>query len=158
MTSNIGANTIKKEATVGFVTAGGEKDEYERMKNRIMEEVKKAFRPEFLNRLDEIIVFHSLNKENLKEIVSLMINSLVKRLVEQEVTIEITDNVKEFIIKEGYNPAFGARPLRRAIQQHIEDRLSEELLRGTFKKGDRVNVDVIDNNIVVRNQETATLQ
>jgi ATP-dependent Clp protease ATP-binding subunit ClpC len=149
MTSNLGANTIRKEATVGFVTAEDVKGEYERMKKRIMEEVKKAFKPEFLNRLDDIIVFHSLEKEHLKEIVTLMLNSLIKRLAEQEVEVMVTENVKELIIKKGYNPAFGARPLRRAIQQHIEDRLSEEMLKQTFKKGNKVVVDTKDEEVVV---------
>jgi len=151
MTSNVGASTIKKEATVGFVAKNTEKDEYERMKERIMEEIKKTFRPEFVNRLDDIIVFHPLNEGHLKEIVTLMINNLIKRLAEQEVTVEVSDAAKELIIKEGYNPVFGARPLRRAIQKHIEDLLSEEMLKGTFKKGEKVLVDAQDEQIVVKN-------
>ncbi|MFZ5753917.1 MAG: ATP-dependent Clp protease ATP-binding subunit [Bacillota bacterium] len=150
MTSNVGASTIKREPTVGFVTAIGEKDEYERMKNRIMEEMKKVFRPEFLNRIEEIIVFHPLNEEQLKEIVSLMVNSLAKRLLQQGITVEVTDKAKEVIAKEGYNPTYGARPLRRAIQNLIEDRLSEEMLKGTFKKGQKVVVDAEEGQIVVR--------
>jgi len=159
MTSNLGASSIRKDATVGFVTRENEKDDYERMKTKIMEEVKKAFKPEFLNRLDEIIVFHSLNNDQLKEIVSLMINGLIKRLAQQEVEVEVTEAVKEVIIKEGYNPSFGARPLRRAIQNLLEDRLSEELLKETFRKGDKVIVDAEEGKIVVRNaQEKAAPQ
>ncbi len=150
MTSNVGATTLNKAATVGFVTANNEKDEYEQMKNKILEEIKKAFRPEFLNRVDDIIVFHPLNEGHLKEIVSLMINSMTKRLAEQDVEVEVTDVAKEVIIKEGYNPAFGARPLRRAIQRLIEDRLSEELLHKTFQKGDKVVVDAENGEIAVR--------
>ncbi|HHZ16795.1 MAG TPA: ATP-dependent Clp protease ATP-binding subunit [Clostridia bacterium] len=150
MTSNLGASTIRKDATVGFVTTESEKDDYERMKNKIMEEVKRAFKPEFLNRLDEIIVFHSLNNEHLKQIVSLMIDNLVKRLAQQEIQVEVTEAVKEVIIKAGYNPAFGARPLRRALQQLLEDRLSEELLKKTFQQGDKVLVDAAEGAIVVR--------
>jgi len=150
MTSNVGATTIKKEPTVGFVTAVGEKDEYERMKNRIMEEIKKAFRPEFINRVDDIIVFHPLNEEQLKEIVTLMINNLIERLAEQDVEVEVTDAAKEIIIKEGYNPTYGARPLRRAIQNLVEDRLSEEMLKATFRKGEKVIVDAQNGEIAVK--------
>lgn len=151
MTSNVGASTIRKDATVGFVTRTTEKDDYERMKERIMEEIKKTFRPEFVNRLDDTIVFHPLNESHLKEIVSLMINNLIKRLSEQEVTVEVSEAAKELIIKEGYNPTYGARPLRRAIQKHIEDLLSEEMLKATFRRGEKVLVDVRDNEIVVTN-------
>jgi ATP-dependent Clp protease ATP-binding subunit ClpC len=158
MTSNLGASTIRKDATVGFVTRENEKDDYERMKTKIMEEVKKAFKPEFLNRLDEVIVFHSLNNDQLKEIVSLMINGLIKRLAQQEVEVEVTEAVKEVIIKEGYKPSFGARPLRRAIQNLLEDRLSEELLRETFRKGDKVIVDAEEGKIVVRNAKEKAAQ
>ncbi len=154
MTSNIGSN-IKKEATVGFVTAHADKDEYERMKNRIHEEIKKAFRPEFINRIDEIIVFHILNEAQLKEIVTLMSNTVIRRLAEQEVEVEITDAAKDVIIKEGYNPLYGARPLRRAIQQLIEDRLSEEMLKKTFKKGEKVAVDALEGKIEVKNASMA---
>lgn len=151
MTSNVGASTIKKEAALGFVSGHNEKDDYERMKNRIMEETKKTFRPEFVNRLDDIIVFHPLNEEQLKEIVSLMIQSLIKRLAEQDVTITVTEKAKDLIIKEGYNPLFGARPLRRAIQKLIEDRLSEEMLKRTLRKGETVLVDAQDGEIIVSN-------
>lgn len=156
MTSNLGATTIGKEATVGFVTSGNTQDEHEKMKNKIMSEVKKAFRPEFLNRLDEIIVFQSLSRDELKDIVTLMVNNVIKRLAEQEVEVEVTQQVKELIIKEGYNPAFGARPLRRAIQRNIEDRLSEELLKQTFQKGDKVIVGVQDGEITVQAVERTT--
>lgn len=151
MTSNIGASTIKKEATVGFVTKNSEQDDYERMRSKIMDEVKKTFRPEFINRLDDIIVFHALNENHLKEIVTLMIDGLIKRMAEQEVTVEVSDAAKELIIKKGYNPTFGARPLRRAIQSEIEDLLSEEMLKHTFRKGEKVLVDAKDDEIVVTN-------
>ena len=98
-----------------------------------MEELKKAFRPEFLNRIDEIIVFHALEKKHLTEIVTLMSDQLTKRLKEQDITL-ITDAAMDKIAEEGYDPEYGARPLRRAIQKHIEDRLSEELLKGTYFK------------------------
>lgn len=158
MTSNVGASTIKKEATMGFVTSNSEKDEYERMKNRILEEIKKTFRPEFVNRLDDIIVFHSLNEEHLMEIVSLMVESLTKRLAQQDITILVTENAKNLIIKEGYNTIFGARPLRRAIQKLIEDRLSEEMLKKTFRKGEKILVDGEEGEIIVKTTGTAVTQ
>lgn len=150
MTSNVGATTLKKEPTVGFVSGASEKDEYERMKNRIQEEIKKAFRPEFLNRIDDIIIFHPLNMEHLKKIVTLMVNNIIKRLGEQEVEVEVSDAAKEIIIKEGYNPSYGARPLRRAIQTLVEDRLSEELLKANINKGEKALVDAQDGKIVVK--------
>lgn len=150
MTSNIGVGSLRKEPTVGFVTGDTTKNEYERMKNRIMEEIKKSFRPEFVNRIDEIIVFHPLQDNELKEIVTLMVNNLIKRLAEQDLGVEVTDGAKEVIIKEGYNPTYGARPLRRAIQQLVEDRLSEEMLKKTFKKGEKVVVDGEDGQITVQ--------
>lgn len=149
MTSNIGVSSIKKESTVGFVARGDEKDKYERMKNKIMEEIKRGFRPEFINRVDEIIVFHSLNDEHLKEIVTLMLNNMSNRLKEQGVEVEVSDAAKEFIVKKGYNLAYGARPLRRSIQQYIEDQLSEELLKGVFKKGEAVLVDAFEDEIKI---------
>jgi ATP-dependent Clp protease ATP-binding subunit ClpC len=150
MTSNVGATTLKKEPTVGFVAGNQEKDEYGRMKSRVSEEIKKSFRPEFLNRIDEIIIFHPLNREHLVNIVTLMVNGLIKRLAEQDVQIEVSAEAKDVIIKEGYNPTYGARPLRRAIQNLIEDRLSEEMLAARFKKGEKILVDAEDGKIIVK--------
>ena len=123
------------------------------MKGKVMEELKKAFRPEFLNRIDEIIVFHALEKPHLKEIVTLMSDQLVKRLKEQEITLELTDAAKDKISEEGYDPEYGARPLRRAIQKHIEDQLSEELLKGTVLTGQNVIIDVENGEFVVKTPE-----
>ena len=105
------------------------------MKEKVLEELKKAFRPEFLNRIDETIVFHPLEEEHIAQIVSLMAEELRKRLKEQDIDFELTDAAKKFLAKEGFDPTYGARPLRRAIQKHIEDRLSEELLKGKISKG-----------------------
>ncbi|WP_313370819.1 ATP-dependent Clp protease ATP-binding subunit [Sedimentibacter sp.] len=140
MTSNVGASTIKKQKTLGFAanSSNEEKDEYEKMKENVLGELKRSFRPEFLNRIDEIIVFHSLNKEHIKEIVSLMINNLSKRLEQLNVKIELDDKAKELLAEEGFDPMFGARPLQREIRRRIEDRLSEELLKGTIKKSDTI--------------------
>ena len=160
MTSNVGAEALKRNKYVGFNIQDGEQD-YKDMKGKVMEEMKKSFRPEFLNRIDEIIVFHALEKKHLQEIVSLMSDTLTKRLKEQDITLELTDAAKEKISVEGYDPEYGARPLRRAIQKHIEDRLSEELLRGTVLTGQSVVIDVKDGEFVVRTAEpsrTANLQ
>ncbi|MCG7343329.1 ATP-dependent protease ATP-binding subunit ClpC [Sporosarcina sp. ACRSL] len=149
MTSNVGAETLKKNRYVGFNLNDGDQD-YEGMKSNMLDALKKAFRPEFLNRVDEMIVFHSLEKEHLREIVSLMSNELTKRLAEQDITLELTDEAKMKISEEGYDPDYGARPLRRALQKHVEDRLSEELLSGTVLTGGKVIVDVEDGEFVVK--------
>jgi ATP-dependent Clp protease ATP-binding subunit ClpC len=149
MTSNVGAEALKRNKYVGFNIQDGEQD-FKDMKGKVMEELKKAFRPEFLNRIDEIIVFHSLEKKHLKQIVTLMSDQLIKRLNEQDITLELTEAAKEKISEEGYDPEYGARPLRRAIQKHIEDRLSEELLRGTVLTGQKVVIDYVDGDFAVR--------
>ncbi|MGM7703631.1 ATP-dependent protease ATP-binding subunit ClpC [Pseudalkalibacillus sp. Hm43] len=148
MTSNVGASTLKRGKSLGF-TAQSENQEYENMKSKVMDEMKKAFRPEFLNRIDETIVFHTLQKEHLKHIISLMSNQLQKRLSEQGIDIELTNAALDKIADEGYDPDYGARPLRRALQRQIEDRLSEELLRGTIAKGQTVKIDVENNDFTV---------
>jgi ATP-dependent Clp protease ATP-binding subunit ClpC len=123
------------------------------MKGKVMEELKKAFRPEFLNRIDETIVFHSLEKKHIKEIVHLLATSLVKRLKEQDIVLELTEASIEKIAEEGIDLEYGARPLRRAIQKQVEDRLSEELLKGTIEKGQKVVFDVKDGEYVVKTAE-----
>jgi len=143
MTSNVGANLIRREATMGFRTDEDDKQRsYEVMRERILEEVKKTFRPEFLNRIDELIVFHSLTEEHLSEIVDLMLARVNKRLSEMGLTVEVDNEAKRLLIKDGYDPLFGARPLRRTIQRMIEDPLSEEVLEGKFTAGDTVLVGV----------------
>lgn len=149
MTSNVGADLIKKNSTLGFTAAHDSGRDYSNMKDKVMGELKKSFRPEFLNRIDEIIVFHSLEEKHIAEIVSLMADDLRKRLKEQEVDFTLTDSAKSFLAKEGFDPSFGARPLRRAIQKHIEDRLSEELLKGNISKGDHLTIDEKDGELVV---------
>lgn len=123
------------------------------MKDRIMERMKSVFRPEFLNRLDEIIVFHSLNEDELGQIVELLVDQVKARINEQGLELELTENAKKQIIKEGYDPAFGARPLKRAIQRTIEDKVSEEILKGNIKTGDKVLVDIEEDHVVVRKNE-----
>jgi ATP-dependent Clp protease ATP-binding subunit ClpC len=149
MTSNVGAEMIKKNSTLGFTAAQDSGKDYNNMKDKVMGELKKSFRPEFLNRIDEIIVFHSLDEAHIAQIVSLMAEDLRKRLKDQDVDFALTDSAKKFLAKEGFDPTYGARPLRRAIQKHIEDRLSEELLKGTITKGDSLTIDEKEGELVV---------
>jgi ATP-dependent Clp protease ATP-binding subunit ClpC len=134
LTSNIGARAIEKGSGLGFQT-GGEENKYRKMKDVVMDELKNNFRPEFINRIDEIIVFHPLTREEISQIVDVMLKEVRNRLKEQEYELELTDEVHELLAKEGYNPSYGARPLRRAIQRLIEDPLAEEILAGVLKKG-----------------------
>lgn len=155
MTSNVGANTIRNQRTFGFAkdSSDSEKNEYEKMKENVLEKLKKTFRPEFLNRVDEIIVFHSLNKEHIKEIVTLMIDNLQNRLKELGISIEVDDKAKDILTEEGFDPIYGARPLQRAIRKKIEDNLSEELLKGTVKKSDTILISAIDDNLTFTRQD-----
>ncbi|UOY91450.1 ATP-dependent protease ATP-binding subunit ClpC [Ectobacillus sp. JY-23] len=152
MTSNVGADTLKRSKHMGFNVQDEGRD-YADMKGKVMDELKKAFRPEFLNRIDEIIVFHPLEKKHIKEIVSLMANQLQKRLVEQEIELEITDEALSALADKGFDAEYGARPLRRAIQKHVEDRLSEELLKGAIEKGQKVIFDAEGETFVIRSAE-----
>ncbi len=152
MTSNVGADTIKKNVNLGFTPSGSDRV-YTDMKDRVMQELKRTFRPEFLNRIDELIVFHSLEEAHISEIATLMAGQLRKRLLEQDIDFILTDEAKAYLAKEGFDPVFGARPLRRAIQRHIEDRLSEELLLGNIKKGDTVVIDYKDGQLTVERDE-----
>ncbi|KAA0544130.1 ATP-dependent Clp protease ATP-binding subunit [Bacillus sp. BGMRC 2118] len=152
MTSNVGADTLKRNKYVGF-NIQDENQDYKDMKGKVMEELKKAFRPEFLNRIDEMIVFHSLEKKHLKEIVTLMVQQLQKRLTEQQIDLVVTDSAIDKLAEEGTDLEYGARPLRRSIQKNVEDRLSEELLKGSIEKGQRVELAVEDNEFVVRTVE-----
>lgn len=149
MTSNVGAHTIRKQKTLGFTSSDDmAASEYEKMKDNIMEELKKTFRPEFLNRIDETIVFHALDEEDLRKIVRLMLDSVAKRLAKQDIYLEVTEAAQEFMTREGFDVTYGARPLRRVIQRTIEDNLSEEILAGRVKIGDKVKVDYKDDKLV----------
>ncbi len=149
MTSNTGVELIKREVSLGFTPQkGGAKarqQSYEDMKEKVMTEVKKTFRPEFLNRLDEIIVFHELTEEQLRSIVDLMVKDLQGRLAERKLGLEMTDEAKSWLAKVGFDPVFGARPLRRAVERYVENPLSTKVLRGEFKEGDNVIVDLVDD-------------
>ncbi len=154
MTSNVGASMIATQGRLGFTTGDdAKKDKYEKLKETVNEELKKAFRPEFLNRIDDIIVFSHLSKEEIREIVDLMMKDLFKRLSERELSIEVTDEVKDFLAKDGYNEAYGARPLRRLIQKKIEDPLAEEILTNAYQPGDTILLKLVDDNIVFERKE-----
>ncbi len=151
LTSNVGADLINRETSLGFNIARdeaeGEAERYDQMKDKVMSELKRTFRPEFLNRVDGTMVFHALNREEIKQIVDLELDKVRERLVEQQVTLEVTEEAKGYLADEGYNPHFGARPLRRVIQSNIEDVLSESILAGTFQEGDTVLADYEDGEI-----------
>lgn len=154
MTSNLGATALRDEKTVGF-TAKDATQDYLAMEKRIREELKNSFRPEFLNRVDESIVFHPLGKEELHEIVKLMANAIVKRLAELDIHVKITPAAIDVIAKAGFDPEYGARPIRRAIQKEIEDKLSEEMLSGRIRFGDHVTIGASGGviRITVRNHK-----
>ncbi len=157
MTSNIGAELIRKGTTLGFSQRSDEaksrEQSYERMKENLLNELKKSFLPEFLNRIDGQVVFHSLSKEQIRAIVDLMLASVIKQLGEKEVKLQVTDAAKDLLGEKGYDEVYGARPLRRVIQSMLEDRLSEDLLRGKFHAGDTVVVDLEGEELVVRSGE-----
>jgi len=154
MTSNAGAELIKRDMSLGFAAhidgEGKQQVEYEKMKEKVLGEMKKAFRPEFLNRIDATVVFHALNKEHIRRIVDLMLDQVIASIQEKNVTLEVTGEAKDLIGNKGYDPVFGARPLRRTIQTLVEDRLSEALLRGEFLPGDTVVVDCVEEEIVIK--------
>ncbi|MCB2290329.1 ATP-dependent Clp protease ATP-binding subunit [Clostridium sp. CS001] len=149
MTSNVGASTLKRQRSVGFdVRVNEQNSAYEKMKENIMEELKHSFNPEFLNRIDDIIVFHSLEEEDLYEIVELMLNVLKERLKEHEINVSFDDESKKHLAKAGINTVYGARPLRREITKSVEDKLSEEILKGTINKGDNIIATIKNNELI----------
>jgi ATP-dependent Clp protease ATP-binding subunit ClpC len=148
MTSNLGTRDIQKGPGVGFAARPDEKLSYEKMKDRVMDELKKSFRPEFLNRIDEVIVFHSLSQEDVKQIVDLMMKRVTEQLKAKDLEIDLTDAAKTLLAEQGYDPALGARPLRRTIQRLVEDPLSEKLLWKEFRAGQTIIVDARDGEMV----------
>ena len=154
MTSNIGSDLIRHDRSIGFAarseTAQNEKDTYERMKTNVTDEVKKFFRPEFLNRIDATVVFHALTREHMNQIVELMLSEVASNLIEKGVDLDVTDEAKDWLAEHGYDPQFGARPLRRVIQDSVEDRLSDSILAGSLNPGDTAVIDVADGEIVVK--------
>jgi len=140
MTTNVGADVIKRQVNLGFGAMGGGDENYDNMRDKILDRAKEAFKPEFLNRLDEKIVFHVLDRENLIQIVDLEINTVVKRLAGKNIHLKLDKKAKEFLIEQGYDPNYGARPMRRAVERHIEDPLAEHLLRGDIAAGHTVKI------------------
>ncbi len=150
MTSNIGAREITGGKTLGFVSSQEVEQTYKDMKKKVLDEMKKVFRPEFLNRIDESIVFHPLSKEDVRNIVDLMLRKVTQRLAEQAVSLEVTDGAKDFLVEKGFDPQFGARPLRRAIQKYLEDPLAQEILAKKIKPETKVVADSVEGKIVFK--------
>ena len=146
LTSNVGASTIKRQSTLGFNAMNADEGDFETMKEKIIEESKKAFKPEFLNRLDELVVFHMLEKADLSRIIDLEISKLAKRLKDKSIVIQLSETSRDLLIEKGYDPSYGARPMRRAVEKYLEDPLAEALLRGDIKQGDTVEVIRRDNS------------
>ncbi|HBI56719.1 MAG TPA: ATP-dependent Clp protease ATP-binding subunit ClpC, partial [Firmicutes bacterium] len=134
MTSNVGAHLLRQDKVLGF-RPEGEGQNYENMKEQVTGELKRTFRPEFLNRIDDVIVFHALDRQHIHSIVDLMLAELAGKLKELDLTISVTEAARNLLVDQGFDPTYGARPLRRAIQRLIEDEISEELLKGSFAAG-----------------------
>ena len=151
MTSNVGARLITDKKTLGFASMENNKElkEYETTKKEVMAELKKQFRPEFINRIDEIIVFHKLLKEEIKQIANIMLKEIIDRLEEQKIDVEIDEKAKDLIVQKGTDSTYGARPLRRAIQTLIEDKIAEEIIDGNLRSGDKVTISESEEKIII---------
>jgi ATP-dependent Clp protease ATP-binding subunit ClpC len=147
MTSNVGVGMLKRQDSMGFIQDKGDVD-YESMKKKLLDETKKVFRPEFLNRVDDTIVFHPLRRQDLEQIIHIELKEVRDRLKDKKMELVVTDEVLKFLIDEGYDPVFGARPLKRTIQKHIENVLAEEILSGKFKDGDKLSAELHGGRIV----------
>jgi len=153
LTSNVGAESAKRSKSIGFNNSDEDVD-YEKMKELIMDEAKKAFRPEFLNRLDDVIVFHSLDKQALMKILDLEIIKVVERLEKKDINLVLDDKARDFLVKKGHDPEYGARPMRRAVERFMEDPLAEEILRDKLTEGQPIQVSS-DEDKLTFTQETA---
>lgn len=151
MTSNIGSEFLGSYAGRDM-----SESEWENIKNRVLEEMRKHFRPEFLNRVDDIVVFHSLGMEDLKHIIEIQLKQVAKRLEDRHITIELTDKAKEFLVNEGYDPKYGARPLKRTIQRRVLDPLALDVLNGRIRDGDHVVADVENGKLIFLQEDTNT--
>ena len=147
LTSNVGSERLKKGATMGF-TAPNDEQDYERMKENLTEEAKKVFRPEFLNRFDDIVVFRSLGKEELTQILDLELAKVEKRLAQRDLHFELDESARDLLRDHGYDPAYGARPMRRAVEKHLEDPMAEEIIRGNLREGETVAIFAKDDKLV----------
>ena len=144
MTSNVGAHILQRNSSLGF-SAGNADDDFDKIKDKIMDEAKKTFKPEFLNRLTEIVIFRPLVKESMRAIVDLELKKITDRLKEKKLKLDISDEVKEFLIDKGYDSKLGARPLRRAVEKYLEDSLAEEVLSGSLRKNKSIRVLITDD-------------
>ena len=153
MTSNVGSDLIRKDSRVGFAVTTDEdktaEDRYRRMKDRVEEEMKRVFRPEFINRIDQQVVFHALQPDHIRVIVDLELNDLRANLAEKNMTLQVTDDLLDYLGKEGFDEIFGARPLRRVIQNKVEDPLSDAMLDSVYTEGDSIKIDYVDGEIKI---------
>jgi len=154
LTSNVGADLIRRQTTMGFSPAS-EENSYDKMKEKIMDEAKRIFRPEFLNRLDDAIVFRSLTKPELVEVLVLEVAKVVQRLKGRQLQLNLDDAAKEFLLQKGYDPTYGARPMRRAVERNLEDPLAEEILKGGLLPNEPILVTVQDGKLVFRQKTPA---
>jgi ATP-dependent Clp protease ATP-binding subunit ClpC len=150
MTSNLGAREINKDSSLGFQSEEGSGMNFKDIRNFVMNEVKRAFNPEFINRIDEIVVFHNLDRTHLASIFDLMVKEISDRLVEQKISITVRKPARQYLIEKGFDEKFGARPLRRLLQKEFEDPLSLEILRGRFSAGDTIDIDLKDGKVSFR--------
>lgn len=154
MTSNQGAREIVEPKHLGFTIEKDEKADYAKMKDAVMGEVKNAFKPEFLNRIDELIVFHSLTKPVLRDITQIQLDNVVKRCAEQmNIQLSVEPEVVDFILEKGFDPKYGARPIRRTVQTYVEDYLAEEILEGTVKEGGNATLCIKDGKVAIKEKE-----
>ena len=161
MTSNLGSDLIKRETSVGFAVkadnARTDQSAYERMKDKVMEEVRRFFKPEFLNRIDSTVVFHQLDRAEILSIVDLMMNQVRGELEDKQIGLELSEPAKEYLGDKGFDPVLGARPLRRLIQNEVEDQLSEELLSGKLGAGDVAYIDIEEGAITITAKSPAEI-
>jgi ATP-dependent Clp protease ATP-binding subunit ClpC len=151
MTSNVGSRELKRKSHIGFIAPDerSENAENEDMRRKVLDGLRKTFRPEFLNRIDQIIVFQSLNREELRQIVDLLLAEVQARLEDQRIELDVSEDVREFLLAEGYDEEYGARPLRRSIQKHLEDALADEILAGNLSGGDAATLTLANGTIIV---------
>jgi len=154
MTSNVGSDTLRKQSTLGFGPITDESS-YEKARERVLEEAKKTFRPEFLNRLDDLIVFRSFTKPDLIAILSLEVEKVLERLRKKNLKLELDDKAKDFLVEKGYDPQYGARPMRRAVERFFEDPLAEEILKGTLREGELIQVTAAADKLVFTQKAAA---
>ena len=155
MTSNVGAEMIKKQNVMGF-GAPDLQDNHEALREKLMEEAKKSFKPEFLNRLDDVIVFHPLNKTALTKIIDLEVAKVLERIKNKNIHVKLNKAAHELLIEKGYDPTYGARPMRRAVERLLENPMAEEILRGTIKPGDHVSVSCDGKKFSFKVKQAAT--